>query len=198
MQTEIEAKFLNVNHDEIRSKLSALGATCKQPIRLMRRAIVDYADRRLQSGKPNAYIRVRDEGDKTTLTYKKFESLSIDGAKELETVVESFETTIAILVAIGLKVSSLQESKRETWEYMDCTIELDEWPWLNPYLEIEGSSEGTLKLVAKALELDWSVAAFGNVMVAYRAQYPGLTEKEKVGNLPEVKFDTPPPSFLRR
>ncbi|HWZ65364.1 MAG TPA: class IV adenylate cyclase [Patescibacteria group bacterium] len=196
MQTEIEVKFLDVNHDQIRNRLSSLGATCKQPMRLMRRAILDYADRRLQHGESNSFVRVRDEGDKITLTYKKFESLSVDGARELETTVGSFEATISILLAIGLEVSSLQESKRETWEYMGCTIELDEWPWLNPYLEIEGSSEESLKRIAKALGLDWSKAAFGDVMVAYRAQYPSLSGKETVGSLPEVKFDAPLPGFL--
>ncbi len=70
-------------------------------MRLMRRAIIDYGDRRLQVGTPNSYIRVRDEGDKVTLTYKQFASLSIDGAKEVEVVTSSFEDTIKIFTQVG-------------------------------------------------------------------------------------------------
>ena len=40
-------------------------------------------------------------------------------------------------------------------------------------------------------------AKFGDVMVTYRAQYPHLTEKDTVGNLPEVKFDAPLPGLLK-
>ncbi|MDB5179303.1 MAG: uncharacterized protein JWN01_1246 [Patescibacteria group bacterium] len=196
MKTEIEAKFLNVDHDQIRGRLRAVGAVCVTPMRLMKRAIIDFPDRRLQNGPFNSYVRVRDEGGKITLTYKKFESLSVDGAKEIETTVGSFEDTIAVFTAIGLEVGSLQESKRETWKYQGCDIELDEWPWLKPYLEIEGSSEEELKNTARALGLDWSDAAFGDVMVAYRAQYPHLRVGETVGNLAEVKFNTPLPEFL--
>jgi adenylate cyclase class 2 len=198
MNTEIEVKFLDINLEAARAKLEAAGATCRKPMRLMKRAIMDFPDRRLQSGKSNGYVRVRDEGDKVTLTYKMFESLSIDGAKELETSVQSFDTTVAILTAIGLQVESVQETKRESWNYKGCAIELDVWPWLNPYMEIEGDSQHQVKAVASALGLDWNDAAFGDVMVAYRAQYPGLSESQTVGNLAEVSFTSPLPSFLQK
>ena len=34
MNTEIEAKFLNIDHDAIRAKLEALGGVLEQPLRL--------------------------------------------------------------------------------------------------------------------------------------------------------------------
>jgi adenylate cyclase class 2 len=166
-------------------------------MRLMRRAIIDYADRRLQVGTPNSYIRVRDEGDKVTLTYKQFASLSIDGAKEVEVVTSSFEDTIKIFTQVGLEVVSLQESKRETWKSNTCEVVLDEWPWLNPYIEIEAATETEVREVASKLGLDWSVAKFGDVMVAYRDQYPYLSETQTVGKVPEVLFDAPFPDLLK-
>jgi adenylate cyclase class 2 len=96
MNPEIEAKFLRVSHEEIRHKLTAAGFICTAPMRLMRRAIIDYADRRLQTGTPNSYIRVRDEGDKVTLTYKQFDSLSVGGAREVEVETSSFADTVKI------------------------------------------------------------------------------------------------------
>jgi|AntRauTorckE6833_2_1112554.scaffolds.fasta_scaffold34374_3 adenylate cyclase class 2 len=197
MNTEIEAKFLNINHESLRHRLTKLGAVCESPMRLMRRAIIDFDDRRLQTGTPNSYIRVRDEGDKITLTYKQFAALSVDGAQEVEVVVSSFEDTIKVFTSAGLVLLSFQESKRETWKYNDCEIVLDEWPWLEPYIEIEGGSESGLKTLAVELELDWSDAVFGDVMVAYREQYPYLDESQTVGKLAEVRFDTPLPDLLK-
>lgn len=196
MTTEIEVKFLNIDHDEIRAKLRGIEAVCTKPMRLMRRAIIDYPDRRLQTGQNNSFIRVRDEGDMTTLTFKQFQSLSVDGAKEITTIVDSFEDTVQIFEAVGLEVLSFQESMRETWEFRDCSIELDVWPWLNPYMEIEGPDTTALQHLSLLLNLDWNDAVFGDVMVAYRAQYPHLQEHQTVGSLSEVKFDAEPPAFL--
>lgn len=197
MNTEIEVKFLHINHDDIRNKLKETGFLCVTPMRLMRRAIIDYSDRRLQTGKPNSYVRIRDEGDRITLTYKQFDSLSIDGAKEVEVITSSFEDTIKIFTQIGLDVVSLQESKRETWRNDFCEVVLDEWPWLDPYIEIEAATESEVKNVAGKLGLDWSQAKFGDVMVAYRDQYPYLNEKQTVGKVPNVLFDEPFPDLLK-
>lgn len=74
---------------------------------------------------------------------------------------------------------------------------LDEWPWLDPYIEIEASAEAEIKSAASQLGLTWSDAVFGDVMVAYRAQYPYLTENQTVGKLPEVLFEAPFPEILK-
>lgn len=197
MKTEIEAKFLNQQHEVIRERLRDIGSVCITPMRLMKRAIIDYPDRRLQTGTPNSYIRVRDEGDKVTLTYKQFVSAGVDGAQEIEVVTDSFEDTTKIFTSIGLQVVSFQESKRETWKFEDCEIVLDEWPWLHPYIEIESNSEQKLIALTEKLGLNWGDAVFGDVMVAYRAQYPHITPEQTVGKLPEVKFDSPIPAFMK-
>lgn len=197
MNTEFEVKFLHVDHDEFRQKLKQSGFVCVAPMRLMRRAIIDYGDRRLQTGTPNAYVRVRDEGDRVTLTYKQFDSLAVDGAKEVEVTTSSFEDTIKIFTAIGLEVVSFQESKRETWKKEDCEVVLDEWPWLDPYIEIESINESEVRKVSAELGLDWSKAVFGDVMVAYRDQYPYLSETQTVGKVSEVRFGAPFPDLLK-
>ncbi len=45
MQTEIEAKFTDVDPASVRARLQETGATLKQPEILMRRAVFDYPDR---------------------------------------------------------------------------------------------------------------------------------------------------------
>lgn len=192
MKTEFEVKFVNVNHDDMRIKLNNVGAKLTKPMRLMRRAIIE--NELLKSR--DAFLRVRDEGDKITLTYKQFSNLSIDGAKEHEIVVSDFQETVDLLAAAGLPHRSIQESKRETWTFDGAEIVLDEWPWLNPYIEIEAESEEAVKKASNALGFSWDEAVFGDVMAAYRAQYPNLGMNETVGNLSEVKFGDPLPEML--
>jgi adenylate cyclase class 2 len=198
MKTEIEVKFLDVDFDDIRRKISELGGTCEHHMRLMKRAILDTPD--LKMRETGGYIRVRDEGNTVTLTYKQFDKtkdLHIASAKELEVEVSNFDDTVGIMLATGLAVRSIQESKRETWRLEGVEIVLDEWPWLNPYIEIEAHSEEAVKKVAARLGFDWKDAVFGDVMVAYRKQYPYLTKDQTVGRVKEVRFNDSLPDLLK-
>lgn len=196
MTPEIEAKFLNIDVEGMQQRLRDVGAACKQPMVLMKRVIMDFPDKRLQT-QSNSFVRVRYEGNKTVLTYKRFDSMQLGGAQEIETEVSDFEKTVAIFTSVGLQVLSVQESKRETWQLGEVEIVLDEWPWLEPYMELEGPNEQALREVAEKLVLTWQNAVFGDVMVAYRTQYPMLGPNDTVANLPEVRFGMPVPNFFK-
>ncbi|MEO6761085.1 MAG: class IV adenylate cyclase [Candidatus Saccharimonadales bacterium] len=193
MQKEIEAKFLDVDFDDVRKKLEAAGAVCLTPMRLMRRVTFDSAEMKARNG----WVRVRDEGDRVTVTYKQVDELSVDGVFEVETIVEDFDAMVDIFKQTGIADGSFQESKRETWELDKAEIVLDEWPWLKPYIEIEGKTEEAIREVAKKLDFDWDQAKFGDVMVAYRQQYPHLKYEDTVGNLAEVRFGMPMPDLFK-
>lgn len=192
MQTEVEVKFLDINHDAVRKKLKELGAECVQPMRTMRRVTIDTPEMAAK----NAFLRIRDEGNRVAVTYKQFDKLSIDGAREIEVEVNDFARAIELFAAAGLPHTSFQESKREAWFYRDTEVVLDEWPWLKPYIEIEGKNEEQLKQVAKELNFDWADAVFGDVMVAYRAQYPHLKENQTIGRVKMAKFGDSLPKLL--
>lgn len=194
MNTEIEVKFVNTDHGDIRGMLKKIGAELEQPMRLMKRVTIDSAEMKSK----NAFVRIRDQGDKVTLTYKQFDGLSLHGAKEIEVEVNNFDETVKLFAAAGLPQGSFQETKRETWKLGSTEIVLDIWPWLNPYIEIEGTSEDDVKSVAALLGLNWSEAVFGDVMVAYRIQYPNIGPNDTVGNVADVKFDSPLPDFLNK
>lgn len=193
MQTEIEAKFLHVDHAAIRDKLTELGATCKQPMRLMRRKNYDFSDGRLSTER-NGWVRVRDEGDKITMSYKQLDDRGLHGTKEVNLTVDSFEQADAFLTALGLEPTSYQETKRESWTLDGADIELDVWPWILPYLEIEGSDESTVKAIAAKLGLDWSAAQHGSVEVAYHAEYD--TTDQEIDDIPVITFEEPIPEWL--
>lgn len=196
MNTEIEAKFVDVNHDDIRDRLKRLGATLEQPMRLMRRVVI-HTPRMTEK---NAFVRIRDEGYRTTITYKQFDSDSVDGAKEYEVQADSFDTAINIFSEAGLVYDSFQESRRENWMLNGVDIMLDEWPWLNPFIEIEAPSVNEIKSLAIKLELPWDSALFGGVSGVYCFQYPHIGDKGRYEinqNWTEIKFDGPMPDLLK-
>ncbi len=176
METELEAKFLDINKESLREKLKKIGATLVYPERLMRRNVFDYPDERLE--KEGAWVRVRDEGDgKITLSYKRLVDRTLQGTKETTLDVSSFETMCNFLLAIGMKQDAYQETKREKWELDGSEITIDTWPWIPTFLEIESPTEENLKKISKDLELDWFQAMHGSVETAYQKYYD-VTEQE--------------------
>ena len=107
MKPEIEAKFINVDIDDIRQKLQAAGAVLEQPMRLMRRVNIEEEAHR----EAGAWIRVRDEGNKTTLTWKQGmnKSSAIDRIHELEVEVSNFDDTVKIFELAGWLPKTYQE-----------------------------------------------------------------------------------------
>lgn len=191
MQTEIEAKWLDIEPAKIREKLKSLGAKLIQPERLMKRKVFDYSDRRLQA--EGGWVRVRDEGNKVTLSYKQLSDRTLHGTKEVSVVVDSFEKTCDFLTSVGLAPYSYQETKRESWAFNNSEIEIDTWPWIPSFVEIEAKTKNELKKAATALGLDWQKAMHGSVETAYQAYYD-VTEEE-IDSWEEITF-TPVPAEL--
>jgi adenylate cyclase, class 2 len=194
MQTEIEAKWLRIDKEELRTKLQAAGAQLVQPERFMRRRIYDYPDGKLYY-EQNGWIRVRDEGDKVTLSYKRMEDRTITGTKEALVEVSSFEDACGFLESIGLKCFTVQETRRESWQLDGAEVEIDTWPWIPPFVEVEAKDEKKLRAVAAVLSLDFTKALHGSVEIAYQDVYD-VTESE-VDNWDEILFTKEVPEWLQ-
>lgn len=193
MQAEIEVRFLDVSYDNLRKKLHKAGARQKHPMQFMKRVIIDYPDQRLQKRKGSwGFVRLRDEGDRILLTYKRIQDGEKYTTHEIEVEVSSYERAIELLEAIGLKVISEQHTRREVWELNGCDVSLDDWPWLPPMVEIEGPDESTLQATVKQLGLAWSDAMYGNAVTAYRMVYPGMNENDSVRDIEKLTFDEMP------
>ena len=195
MQPEIEAKFLDIDHDDLRKRLQAAGATCAHPMRLMRRKNFDFPDQRLRHEK-NGWARVRDEGGKITMSYKQLHNRELDGTHEVQLTIDNFDAAVSLLEALGLRAESYQETKRESWKLDDCDIELDHWPWTKPYVEIEGPDERTLRSVASKLGLDWAKVCHGSVEIVYRAEYD-VTDAD-INTIAVITFELPTPEWLEK
>lgn len=197
MQPEIEVKFLDVNHDDIRRRLRSIDAKLEYPMRLMRRAILDYPDARLQNtGNAWEWVRVRDESDKITVTFKRIMRANTREVYESEVQVSSYEDAITLLCAIGLEVKSEQESKREAWTLDGAEVVLDEWPWLPPYIEIEAPKQEIIQSIVDGLDLDMSAARYDNIDAVYRKKFTGMKETETISEIKQLTFAGQMPSWL--
>lgn len=199
MQTEIEVKFLDVDIDDIRERLKAAGAECEQPMRLMRRVNIEMPEHRAT----HSWIRVRDEGDRTTLTFKRRADPkalnAIDNVKEIEVTVSDFDATVELFREAGWDYRTLQESRRETWHLGDAEVVVDEWPWLKPYIEIEAETEQAVRAAANKLGFVWEDAFFGHIDNVYELRYQFAPGIRGVIDIKEVRFgDDVPTEFGER
>ncbi len=148
MKTEIEEKILDINKDEIIKKLEELGAK-KVGEWLQKRYVYDFVPKR-----DKEWIRLRTNGIETTLTYKNIESNTITGTKELEIVVSDFAATNALLNVLGYKSRTYQENYRIRYYLDNVEIDIDTWPLIPSYLELEGNSVEEVKKIEGLLNID--------------------------------------------
>jgi adenylate cyclase, class 2 len=163
---EYEAKFLCVDVAGLQAKLTALGAVQAFPRTLLTRKI--FENDALEGG---AWIRLRDEGTRSTLTLKQVaDSRSIDGTTEIETEVTDLGAIAEILSRLGLREVRYQENYREEWRWGETVFDFDTWPGLATFVEIEGPDEASVREAAGALGLDYSQARFGSVDEIYMSE----------------------------
>jgi adenylate cyclase class 2 len=171
MHTEIEERILEVNKDEVINKLESLGAK-KVGDWFQKRYVYDFIPK--VGGK---WIRLRTNGLSTTLTIKNIVSSEIDGTQELEITVDDFEKTNLILNELGYEAKSYQENRRIQYEYGDVEIDIDYWPGIPTYLEIEGTSEEDVYDVLNKLGFKKEDATTRDVMGIYEDYGVPVTEK---------------------
>ncbi len=145
MHTEFEVKILDVDVDDILGRLKRIGAR-KVKERKMRRFVYDISPE-----KKNSWIRLRDDGEKNTLTIKEIEDDSISGTKELEIEVDDFDKTNQLLNKLGFFAKAYQENKRVSFKAEGVDVEIDSWPKIPTYIEIEGRSEKEVEDLVRML-----------------------------------------------
>lgn len=166
--TEFEAKAIKINKEEIRRKLKKLGAKLVFPERLFTRITFDNPILKSE----NAWVRLRDEGDKITLAYKEVKNKTVvDGMSEIILTVSSLEAAKKFVEKLGVSQKNFQQNYREEWQLSKVIFDLDTWPLIDPWLEIEGPNKKIIKNFFAKLELDFSKAMFGPADVVYREIY---------------------------
>lgn len=143
--TEYEGKILDIDADQVAKKIEAMGG----------RKIGDHTFRRyvfdVVPAKDSSWIRLRTNGDETTLTVKEIRDDSIDGTDEWEVVVSDFDTTLKILEKSGIAHKGYQENRRVEYELNGVSLCIDYWPQIPVYLEIEGKNKAAVEKAATEL-----------------------------------------------
>lgn len=183
METEYEAKFLNINKDEVRARLQAAGASLERPEFLQKRWVFELPQEKRSR---QTFARVREEGGVVTMTWKEFSGETIDNPKEIELVVDNFDTAVEFLTQLGCVPTSFQESYRELWSLGEVKITIDTWPFMEPFVEIEGRSEDVVREVSIKTGFVWDQALFCGVSRLFQMKYG---EHVHIREMPKLTFE---------
>jgi len=148
MHKEIELKVLEIDVEKIQRKLIKLGAKKVEDC-MIRDRIFDFIDRRIE--KKGDVLRVRQHRNKTILTYKAGtgKKSKFKEADEHETCVDDFDTICNILKHLGIEAWIRIDKRRISYVLNKTKIEIDKYPTIPAYLEIEGSKEDILDILEK-------------------------------------------------
>ena len=168
MDIEYEVTFTNIDKEEVRERLRKVGGKLKRAEFLMKRVAFN-----LPTGheKPKAWVRVRDEQDKITMTFKQIDGDQMEDQKEINLEVDNFEQGVNMLKILGCEEKSFQENKREIWELEGVEVCLDTWPWVEPYVEVEGKSKEAVLRVCELLGFDYEQGLIGAADNVISLQY---------------------------
>lgn len=145
---EHEAKILDVDHADMERRILDKGGV-KIAERFMRRRVYDIIP-----GDWSKWIRLRDDGTTTTLCTKEIIHEGIDGTHEHEITVNDFDETDALLNTLGHVSRNYQENQRTSYTLDGAAIELDLWPLIPTFMEIEASSVDEVVRIASTLGVE--------------------------------------------
>ena len=166
MHTEYECTLINLDIQRFIKKIEKLGAK-KEGEYFQKRYVYD-----LNPVDENKWIRLRTNGVKSTLTIKNIENNQIiGGTKEIELEVSNFETTNEILNVLGYYARNYQENKRIIYVLGNIEIDIDTWPLIPTYVEIEGKCEADVKNFVEKLNINKENITNYDVVSIYKNFY---------------------------
>lgn len=166
---EIEAKFLEIDKEDIKKKLKSLGAIDLGED-LVEEAILYDRDLKWRD-ESKEFIRLRKINGKVFVTYKKRLSNELGGTEEVEFETSDFEKTAIVFEKAGFPIYRRQEKRRHTFKLNNVTFDIDTWPKIPTYIEIEGGSGDEIKKAAEGLGFDWKDAHFENARIIIEKIY---------------------------
>lgn len=156
---EIEVKFLEIDKEALIKKLRELGAKDLGEDNL-KEAIFYDKEGKWQYDEVK-FVRIRQTSKGIFVTFKHKEVHGVTGTKEIEFTANDFQKVKDFLLEVGLVFFREQEKKRHKFLLDEVTVDIDSWPGIPTYVEIEGPSEEAIKEAAVKLDFDWTKAEFG-------------------------------------
>ena len=168
MSFEIEAKFMEVNINELKKKLKKNNAKKIHKMVLYKRYVFNLLNNE------HGYIRTRDENGRVTITLKKY----IKNSKfplEYEILLDNtstIEDAKNLLLAQGYSIKAYHETLREKWSIKGCPeIAIDTLPGIPTYVELDCKNENEIKRISKLLGFDMKDAKYGPYVNQYIDYY---------------------------
>ncbi len=188
MEIEFEGRILDINKDELITKIKSLGGTLKTPLTLYRRSVFGLCD--IKRG----FVRVRDEGNKITMTAKIYKDPKFPEEYELQ-LKDNFENGQAFLEALNLNKKAYHETMREKWTIPKsngstkelCEIAIDYIPGLPLYAELECKTKSDLHKTAKLLDIPLKSLMYGGYGKVF-VHYYDMAENEINNVIPSLTF----------
>ena len=155
----VDAKILNniYKEMEIESFDSLLNYNSKKIIEIIDNSYTFNYEISNYLINPNKWIRLRKSNDEVELTvkhiYEKNDS-KFQKVQEYEIKVSDLKEANELLESIGVVKRNYQEKIRYSFEYKNAQIEIDQWPLLEPYMEIECDDETLIQKLISELKFD--------------------------------------------
>ncbi len=154
MAHEIETKVLGIDAESIKQKLISLGAEKIQETRL----IVDwYRIKGIKEGEDPWFLRIRSNSEGLHEVTWKAKSDIIGTArkhKEINFNINEPEKLADLFEELGLEQYAHQEKDRTSFTLKDWQFDIDQYPKMPAYMEIEGASEESVNEAIKLLGLE--------------------------------------------
>lgn len=162
MPIEYEVKILDIDPTAMTQRILDAGGELLGTS-LQRRYVYD-----ITPGDASQWARLRDNGNRVTLAVKEINHDGIDGTTETEVTVDDFTTAHTLLAKLGYTAKSYQENRRTSFALNGATLDIDHWPLIPPYLEIEGDTAEAVHAVTSKLGLDPTDLTSENTTKIYR------------------------------
>lgn len=173
---EIEVRFLEIDTEALKQRLATLGAEDHGENLLDEIIFYDIEE---TWPKLQKVVRIRKTKNGSTVAFKDHSQSGVDGAKEVEFTVDSFDMAQEFLSLLGfLRLKRHQQKKRHSFTLDGVTVDIDTWPQIPTFVELEGQSEENLRTVADLLGLNWGNANTtnaANVIESYGIPVKTLT-----------------------
>ncbi len=179
---EIEVRFLGIDKGDLVRRLRAAGAQ-ESPEYLLEETIFYDPDLTWRDVEKR-FVRIRKQGEAIAMTYKHRQSDALLGTEEIEFAVSDMERATLFVERLGLVAYRKQAKKRHSFTLDGATIDIDTWPTVPPYAELEGNSEDHLKSTAAKLGLDWGSHTTDDALIVLEKHY-----KIPFGSLRHFTFD---------
>ncbi len=153
MAHEIETKVLDIDQESLERTFRSLGAKPTQQTRL---SVDWYRVKGTKEGEDEWFLRIRSNSEGIhEVTWKaKSDVLGVTRKhKEINFKIDEPEKLADLFEELGLEKYAHQEKDRSSYVLQGWTFDVDSYPGMPPYLEIEGESEAHVKEAIQLLRL---------------------------------------------